>query len=302
MSSDPIVAGTDGSANAELAVDRAGELADSLDAGVYVVSAYPSISVGGSMAASGGVAIADTSVEPALTAQKLVARTRERLEVRGISVKTHVCAGNAAEALTTIAEDEHAQMIVVGNRGMTGARRILGSVPNRVSHHAGCDVLIAATDMRSHPLGAPLPGASIVVGTDGSAGATRAVDEAVRLGKALGSEVHIVSSYKPLKAARIQGAPADLAQMQPPQPDSLVEASLDVAATAARVAGVSATTHASKQDPVDALLDVAAKTEAALIVVGSKGMHGTSRLSLGNVPNQMSHRGPCNVLIAFTGG
>ncbi len=36
-------------------------------------------------------------------------------------------------------------MIVVGNRGMTGARRVLGSVPNDVSHHARCDVLIVET-------------------------------------------------------------------------------------------------------------------------------------------------------------
>jgi nucleotide-binding universal stress UspA family protein len=41
---------------------------------------------------------------------------------------------------------EQAQMIMVGNKGMTGARRMLGSVPNRVSHQARCDVLIVATD------------------------------------------------------------------------------------------------------------------------------------------------------------
>jgi nucleotide-binding universal stress UspA family protein len=44
-----------------------------------------------------------------------------------------------------IADKQGAQMIVVGNRGMTGARRVLGSVPNRASHHARCDVLIVAT-------------------------------------------------------------------------------------------------------------------------------------------------------------
>jgi nucleotide-binding universal stress UspA family protein len=48
--------------------------------------------------------------------------------------------------LVQIADEQDAQMIVVGNRGMTGARRVLGSVPNRVSHHAHCDVLIVTTD------------------------------------------------------------------------------------------------------------------------------------------------------------
>jgi nucleotide-binding universal stress UspA family protein len=48
--------------------------------------------------------------------------------------------------LVRIADEQVAQMIVLGNRGMTGARRVLGSVPNRVSHHAPCDVLIVTTN------------------------------------------------------------------------------------------------------------------------------------------------------------
>jgi nucleotide-binding universal stress UspA family protein len=44
-----------------------------------------------------------------------------------------------------IANEQRAQMIVVGNRGMGGAKRVLGSVPNYVSHHADCDVLIVRT-------------------------------------------------------------------------------------------------------------------------------------------------------------
>jgi nucleotide-binding universal stress UspA family protein len=48
--------------------------------------------------------------------------------------------------LVRIADEQGAQMIILGNRGMTGARRVLGSVPNRVSHSAPCDVLIVRTD------------------------------------------------------------------------------------------------------------------------------------------------------------
>jgi nucleotide-binding universal stress UspA family protein len=47
--------------------------------------------------------------------------------------------------LVRLAEEQDAQMIVVGNRGMSGAQRVLGSVPNHVSHHAPCDVLIVST-------------------------------------------------------------------------------------------------------------------------------------------------------------
>jgi nucleotide-binding universal stress UspA family protein len=78
-------------------------------------------------------------------AESVVARAADRLEPMGVKVSRHVFAGDACEALMTIAEDAGAQMIVVGNKGMTGARRVLGSIPNRVSHHARCSVLIVQT-------------------------------------------------------------------------------------------------------------------------------------------------------------
>lgn len=302
MSSDPIVAGTDGSASAELAVDRAGELGIALDACVHVVSAYSMTSVGESMAAAGGVPVVMRSdTERAAVAETIVARSCERLEARGISARTRISCGDPAQALITIAKDDRAQMIVVGNRGMTGPRRLLRSVPNGVSHHAQFGVLIVPTQSRSRPGGAALTGGAIVVGTDGSASATLAVKESIRLAKALGGELHITSSYKPLTGLRISGASPGEAEAWGPHPDFHVEAVLDEAAAGARVEGVIATTHASKRDPTDALLDVAETADAAMIVVGSKGMHGMDRLTVGNVPNQVSHKGLCNVLIAYTG-
>lgn len=300
MSGDPIVAGTDGSASADIAVDRAGELGKALDACVHVVSAYPSSSAGERMAAAGGVVVAERSeTQQARRAETIVAKSRERLEAGGIDVRTHVFCGDPARALVTIAEDQHAQIIVVGNRGMTGPRRLLGSVPNAVSHHARCGVLIVPTQLRSHPGGAALTEGPIVVGTDGSESARIAVKESIRLAKALGCELHIMSSYRPASGLRISGASQPEASSL--HPDFHVEAVLDEAAANARVEGVVAATHASKRDPLDALLEVAETADAAMIVVGSKGMHGTERLTVGNVPNQVSHKGVCNVLIAYTG-
>ena len=62
-----------------------------------------------------------------------------------VESELHVWCGEPGEALVQIADEQNAQMIIVGNRGMTGARRMLGSVPNWVSHHARCDLLIVAT-------------------------------------------------------------------------------------------------------------------------------------------------------------
>jgi nucleotide-binding universal stress UspA family protein len=63
---------------------------------------------------------------------------------------------------------------------------------------------------------------------------------------------------------------------------------------------VPVSSHAVQKDPADALLEVAEKTGATLIVVGNKGMHSARRFVLGNVPNKVSHQARCNVLIVAT--
>jgi nucleotide-binding universal stress UspA family protein len=61
-------------------------------------------------------------------------------------VETFARQGDAADAILDVAEEQGADLIVVGNKGMTGAKRfLLGSVPNKVSHHAPCSVLIVRT-------------------------------------------------------------------------------------------------------------------------------------------------------------
>jgi len=140
---------------------------------------------------------------------------------------------------------------------------------------------------------------SIVVGTDGSETAKRAVEEALRLAGALGGEIHIVSGYAPLRGAHIAGAPEGAAKVWAPLPDSEVRPILDEAAAQARLADIPVQTHAVQTDPADALLQVASDVGASLIVVGNRGMHGARRM-LGSVPNKVSHQARCNVLIVST--
>ena len=64
----------------------------------------------------------------------------------GVEVQIHPVEGEPADAILNVAEETNADLIVVGNKGMTGARRfLLGSVPNNVSHHAPCSVMIVRT-------------------------------------------------------------------------------------------------------------------------------------------------------------
>jgi nucleotide-binding universal stress UspA family protein len=76
----------------------------------------------------------------------LLSQAARAAEEAGIPVQTFQRQGDPADAILDIAEERDADLIVVGNKGMTGAKRfLLGSVPNRVSHHAPCSVLIIRT-------------------------------------------------------------------------------------------------------------------------------------------------------------
>jgi len=140
----------------------------------------------------------------------------------------------------------------------------------------------------------------IVVGTDGSETAGRALSEAVRLAKALEAELHVVTAYKPLRGAKIAGAPEGAAKVWAPLPDSQAQAVIDEAASRVRMAGLEPRTHMLDRDPGDALLEVASEVGAGMIVVGNRGMSGAGRV-LGSVPNKVSHAASCNVMIVSTG-
>jgi nucleotide-binding universal stress UspA family protein len=143
---------------------------------------------------------------------------------------------------------------------------------------------------------------AIVVGTDGSETAGKAVARAVDLAKVCGGRLLIVSAFAPVAGTRLRDeahqAPADLQWMVNPRED--VDATLQHAAAQARDAGLEPQLFARQGDPADAILDVAEEQGADLIVVGNKGMTGAKRFLLGSVPNKVSHHAPCSVLIIRT--
>ena len=143
---------------------------------------------------------------------------------------------------------------------------------------------------------------SIVVGTDGSETAGKAVLQATELARQVGASVSLVSAYEPVSGNRLREerreVPKDLEWMVNPRED--VEATLKEAAENVGGAGVKVDTFAREGDAADAILDVAEETNADLIVVGNKGMTGTKRFLLGSVPNKVSHHAPCSVLIIRT--
>ena len=147
---DVIVVGTDGSESAAVAVHRATELAALTQGTLHIVCAYRPVSFqSAAIAASAGAPTLDVDqINRGVAAEGEHVSDHAATEARrqGVKVEVHTVPGDAADALVSVAKDVGADLLVVGNRGMSGARRyVLGSVPNTVSHHSPCSLLIVDT-------------------------------------------------------------------------------------------------------------------------------------------------------------
>lgn len=144
---------------------------------------------------------------------------------------------------------------------------------------------------------------SVLVGTDGSESAERAVEHAAALARAFGARLTILTAFAPHPPEEIHRAQADA-------PEELRWMLTDAAQAedragsgrelAARLGVADVHTRVARGDAAEALVDTADDVGADVIVVGSKGMTGTGRFLLGSVPNRVSHHAPCDLLIVHT--
>ena len=143
-----IVVGTDGSETAAEAVRQATELAKLSGARLDIVSAFEPVPQqrvkSEAREAPGDV---QYEISPREDVNLILDAATGEAKKAGIEeVQAHAREGEPADAILDVAEEINADLIVVGNKGMTGARRfLLGSVPNKVSHHAPCSVIIVRT-------------------------------------------------------------------------------------------------------------------------------------------------------------
>jgi nucleotide-binding universal stress UspA family protein len=281
-----IVAGTDLSKTAEVATQRAAELARGLSAKLVLVHA----------GSDPGAPLEDLA--ESLDAEVIVAK------------------GNPVDVLLEAAEsDGDATLLAVGSVGMSGARRfMLGNVPNKISHGARTDLLIVKTD----PPRFEGPYSRIMVGTDGSATAMSAVDGAADLASALGAKLLIVCAYDPPSDKELERMAASAGSISAQwdadrslrdvpdefrwriagaaQAQDVLERSEEHAAKH----GVDAEVRTVKGPAPEVLISIAEEEDFELIVVGSVGMTGAQRFKLGNVPHRVSHHAPTDLLILRT--
>ncbi|HEY7934734.1 MAG TPA: universal stress protein [Solirubrobacteraceae bacterium] len=142
-----IVLGTDGSDTANQAVRQAVDLAKAVGATLELVSAYEPVPA---QRLQQERRDAPEDLQWAINPREDVDSTLEAAAAlareAGVPVNTYARQGDPADAILDVAEEQEADLIIVGNKGMTGAKRfLLGSVPNKVSHHAPCSVMIIRT-------------------------------------------------------------------------------------------------------------------------------------------------------------
>ena len=140
-----IAVGTDGSETAKRAVDFAMDMAERFSARLVLASAYRPVSET-KLTKARDEAPADVqwSVNPNQEVEQILRDAEEVARERGLDFASEARTGDPADVLVSIAEDAGADVLVVGNKGMQ--RRMLGSVPNTISHKAPCSVVIVKTD------------------------------------------------------------------------------------------------------------------------------------------------------------
>lgn len=269
-----VIAGTDGSGTATLAVRAAAHIAKALGVRATIITAFergmfadppPDIAAqypeGFEHGAEARWAM-DASMDAAST-----------LRGEGFDARQATVPGEPAKALDDFASDFPGSLIVVGTRGLGQAtERIVGNVPHELTHHAHGDVLMITTTDGQRTDG----WSTVALGTDGSDTAIDACRRGLALADALGATATLLTAAREEAegSAVLQRTAAALGRDD--LEGRIVLSDGDLGAAVAEAGG-----------------------EFDMLVMGNKGMSGIRRL-LGSVPNTVTHRVPTDLLLVNT--
>lgn len=283
---DPIVTGVDGSPASLAAAQHAAEAATR--------QGVPLVLVHGYLHAFGyGIPINPYDGElpgPNEDGERMLAETAAQLRTDrpGLKVETRQVAAGGAPTL--IEESRHAELVVVGSRGLGGfTGLLLGSVSSQVAGHAHCPVLVV------RPPDAPVDvDGPVLVGVDGSAHAENALCVAADEAAARGVGLAVLHVWWPssMRDSTEVVAPADAARQEAAE---LLTAA--VATVRQRHPDLSVEERPLEGVEADAVM-VEASRKAGLVVVGSRGRGGFTGLLLGSVSQTLVHHSHCPVLVA----
>ncbi|HEV7133634.1 MAG TPA: universal stress protein [Gaiellaceae bacterium] len=285
-----ILLGTDGSPASKHAAELAAALAKATGSRLAVVSGWSLPAPTLAFASANDVYELEEAERE--RARRAVDTAVKPAEDAGVATESQVVAADAVDAICDEAERVDADLVVVGSRGWSTARKLLlGSVSLAVLGHARRPVLVARGDA---PLELEQP--KILLATDGSVAADRAAALAIDLARRTGWPLHAVSvwtiSPTPASAGGSGIFPAliDLARTH-------AEDVLRDVAEEAAAAGVTVHWRIAGGPPAAAICEEAADLHATLVVVGTRGWGAGKRFLFGSVSNRVVHEAGCPVLV-----
>jgi nucleotide-binding universal stress UspA family protein len=234
-------------------------------------------------------------------ANALLATACHQLGDHFASIRKAILSGSPAHELTTFAESEGADVVLIGARGLNVLERfLLGSTSEKVLHHAPCSVLVAhLADASSETIQSP-GRLRILVAYDGSPASDEAVDSLTRLPLTDSTEILLLRVHTIVTAFR-QDIKQCLSESWR-QEELLAGEALDAAAKRLEAAGLRQVTT-RMQDAGDAaskILSVAKEWHADLILAGNTGKSGLDRFMMGSVCKRLTRHAPCSVWVART--
>lgn len=220
-------------------------------------------------------------------------------EVGGEVTEGHIGVGRPDAEIVRVGEEIGAGLVVIGSRGLDVKRRaLLGSVPESTVHHAHCPVLVVKPQEDEESF----PGNKILVATDYSDEARMAVETAVELADATDSKLHLVHAL-PIEPPTAFPYPYDrqaterwevYVKQAKKKARSFVE---EQAEGIESESGVSVRPHLRFGRPGHEILELHEELDAGLVIVGSRGLSGTRRVSMGSVSDAVVRRAPSSVLV-----
>lgn len=270
-----VLIATDGSRHAEAAAALAGDLAQAHEAGALVLQVIdPS----------------DASEQE--RAAEAIARVEKILVERGVGFTSSTIDGSPVQVILDLAEQGDIDLIALGNRGLGALRRFfLGSVSDKVMHHASCAVLLGAAPEATDTA---LTLEHVLVATDGSEDSEAAAALAATLAVGHDAAVRVVSSIGPPPPS-VPGL-----TLQPEVLDSLELGARDIAAATAKTIaayGVDPETRVARGSAVGCILNEADAYDADLVALGRRGRDGMKRLLLGSTTSGVVHGLRTSVLL-----
>ncbi len=278
-----ILVAFDGSPSGENALIQAFRLANDEKCWITVATVVPEY--GGEMDLT---AVGDIHAVLRRPGEELLRKAEAIAKREGALIKTVLEEGETHERLVDLSEAENCGVIVMGRSGVSAVERaMVGSVTARVIGHSRRDVLVVPPD-------AVIGWKRILLASDGSRHCRPAIEKAVDFARSYGGRLHALS---------VVDVPDELYAEAPSLVDKLVKKAkeyVEKAKTDAGLSGVETETHVREGESYEVILKLAGEVNAELIIMGSHGRTGISRLLMGSVTEGVIGHSRCPVLIVKT--